>query len=420
MSYRNPGNIPIADPSAFINAFNQGIEKYKKYYEEKAEKKKKELAQIDASIASFNKQMDYPELVKQYGPRKVQAIKDYVNENYLSTSAFANAPQSEKQDILDDVRINLIGKMQKTEGAASIDPTDMDMSVFDSTPEFKDFLLNRANGYAFSIKEGNIGYEYKDSSGQSKFISSDEIPDKIPELKTKTQVYTDINTKIEGIAKKLDNSHKLDDSTKTFDTGLSNELSRLFAGLTDMEKSAYWEKAQVVSGVAEEEALSYKDFPENMTDEEIKKAVDNQEKAIMALLKQEIRSNSTVYNKFETEIKETKEEEPEQEKAKDIQTRKSNDYIVKTPITDEQWNSVIKTDGNKSMASMSNLVSSYGFSLVGSPIASESGESEIGYNIKDNITNKTIKIFKSDTPQQVRKKMADLRGIDIYSSFVTQ
>ena len=420
MSYRNPGNIPIADPSAFINAFNQGIEKYKKYYEEKAEKKKKELAQIDASIASFNKQMDYPELVKQYGPRKVQAIKDYVNENYLSTSTFANASQSGKQDILDDVRINLIGKMQKTEGAASIDPTDMDMSVFDSTPEFKDFLLNRANGYAFSIKEGNIGYEYKDSSGQSKFISSDEIPDKIPELKTKTQVYTDINTKIEGIAKKLDNSHKLDDSTKTFDTGLSNELSRLFAGLTDMEKSAYWEKAQVASGVAEEEALSYKDFPENMTDEEIKDAVDNQEKAIMALLKQEIRSNSTVYNKFETEIKETKEEEPEQEKAKDIQTRKSNDYIVKTPITDEQWNSVIKTDGNKSMANMSNLVSSYGFSLVGSPIASESGESEIGYNIKDNITNKTIKIFKSDTPQQVRKKMADLRGVDIYSSFVTQ
>lgn len=420
MSYRNPGNIPIADPSAFINAFNKGIEKHKKYYEEKAEKKKKELAQIDASIASFNKQMDYPELVKQYGPRKVQAIKDYVNENYLSKGAFANASQSGKQDILDDVRINLIGKMQKTEEAASIDPTDMDMSVFDSTPEFKDFLLNRANGYAFSIKEGNIGYEYKDSSGQSKFISSDEIPDKIPELKTKTQVYTDINTKIEGIAKKLDNSHKLDDSTKTFDTGLSNELSRLFAGLTDMEKSAYWEKAQVASGVNEEEALSYKDFPENMTDEEIKDAVDNQEKAIMALLKQEIRSNSTVYNKFATEIKETKEEEPEQEKAKDIQTRKSNDYIVKTPITDEQWNSVIKTDGNKSMANMSNLVSSYGFSLVGSPIASESGESEIGYNIKDNITNKTIKIFKSDTPQQVRKKMADLRGIDIYSSFVTQ
>jgi hypothetical protein len=108
------------------------------------------------------------------------------------------------------------------------------------------------------------------------------------------------------------------------------------------------------------------------------------------------------------------------EKAEDIQTRKSNDYIVKTPITDEQWNSVIKTDGNKSMANISSLVSSYGFSLVGSPIASESGESEIGYNIKDNITNKTIKIFKSDTPQQVRKKMADLRGIDIYSSFVTQ
>lgn len=420
MSYRNPGNIPIADPSVFINAFNQGIEKYKKYYEEKAEKKKKELAQIDSSIASFNKQMDYPELVKQYGPRKVQAIKDYVNENYLSKGAFANASQSEKQDILDDVRINLIGKMQKTEEAASIDPTDMDMSVFDSTPEFKDFLLNRANGYAFSIKEGNIGYEYKDSSGQSKFISSDVIPDKIPELKTKTQVYTDINTKIEGIAKKLDNSHKLDDSTKTFDTGLSNELSKLFAGLTDMEKSAYWEKAQVASGVAEEEALSYKDFPENMTDEEIKKAIDNQEKAIMALLKQEIRSNSTVYNKFATEIKETREEEPKQEKAKDIQARKYNDYIVKTPITDEQWNSVIKTDGNKSMANMSNLVSPYGFSVVGSPIASESGESEIGYNIKDNITNKTIKIFKSDTPQQVIKKMADLRGLDIYSSFITQ
>lgn len=99
---------------------------------------------------------------------------------------------------------------------------------------------------------------------------------------------------------------------------------------------------------------------------------------------------------------------------------KTDDYIIKTPITDDQWKGVIETGGDKSIANMSNLVSPYGFSVVGSPIASESGESEIGYNIKDNVTNKTIKIFKSDTPQQVRKKMADLRGLDIYSSFITQ
>lgn len=97
----------------------------------------------------------------------------------------------------------------------------------------------------------------------------------------------------------------------------------------------------------------------------------------------------------------------------------TNNYIIKTPITDEQWRSVTQAGGDKSIANMANLVSPYGFSVVGSPIASESGESEIGYNVKDNVTNKTIKIFKSDTPQQIRKKMADLRGLDIYSSFIT-
>lgn len=100
-------------------------------------------------------------------------------------------------------------------------------------------------------------------------------------------------------------------------------------------------------------------------------------------------------------------------KTEQKQLNKTNDYITKTPITKEQWDSVIKTGGNKSIANMSNLVSPYGFSVVGSPIASESGESEIGYNVKDNITNETIKIFKSDTPEQVRQKMANLRGIDL-------
>lgn len=418
MSYRNPGNIPIADPNAFINAFNQGIEKYRKYYEEKAEKKKKELARIDTNVANFNKQMNYPGLVKEYGPKKVQTIKDYVSEKYINNKAFENASESERQDMLDDVRINLIGKMQKTEEAAKIDPTDVDLSVFDSVPEYKDFLLNQANGYAFSIKNGDIGYEYIDENNNKKFISSDQIPDKLPEIKTKTQIYNDITSSIEGIAKKLDTSHRLDDSLQTFNSGLSNETTRLFASLSPQEKSAYWEKAQVMNGLDEEDVIPYNDFPDNMPEEQIKNNIDNQEKTIMSLIKEEIKSNSSIYNKFKTEIVET--EKPKEEKPKEIQTKKSNDYIIKTPITDEQWNTVVKTGGDKSIANMSNLISPYGFSLTGSPILSESGESEIGYNIKDNITNKTIKIFKSDTPQQVRKKMADLRGIDIYSSFITQ
>lgn len=420
MSYRNPGNIPIADPNAFINAFNEGIQKYKQYYEQKAANRKKELEKIDSAVAKFNSDVNYPELVKQYGPKKVETIKNYVNEKYLNTKAFANGSESERQEMLDDLRISLLGNIEKSETAANLDPTDIDLSIFDSAPEYKDFLLNKANGYAFSIKDGDVGYEYVDDNNNKKFIKSDQIPDKLPEIKTKTQIYTGITSSIEEIAKNLDRSHRLDDSLKTFNTSLSNQSTKLFASLSPQEKSAYWEKAQVLSGIKEEDVIPYNDFPENMSKEEIKNNIDNQEKTIMSLIKKEIKENSTIYNKFVTDIVEPGTEEKESEKPKEVQAKRSNDYILKTPITDEQWNSVIKTGGDKSMANMANLVSPYGFSLTGSPISSESGESEIGYNIKDNITNKTIKIFKSDTPQQVRKKMADLRGIDIYSSFITQ
>lgn len=302
MSYRNPGNIPIADPNAFINAFNQGIQQYKQYYEEKAEKRKKELEQIDVAKARFSANMNYPDLVKQYGAKKVDTIKNYVNEKYLNTKAFANATTSQRQEMLNDLSINLLGNIQKAETAATIDPTDIDLSVFDSTPEYKDFLLNQANGYAFSLKNGVVGYEYKDEGNNLKFISADQMPDKLPEIKTKTQIYTSITTEAQKIAERLDGAHRADDSLARFDTGLSNELARLFANLMPQEKAAYWEKAQISSGIEESNAIAYNDFPESMPAEELKKNKDIQEMGIMSLLKEEIKNNSAVYNKFVTEI----------------------------------------------------------------------------------------------------------------------
>ena len=67
MSYRNPGNLFVGDPNAFLKSFLSTIEKHRAYYEKQSEKEEKEKQQLDYALAQFNKEMDYPTIAKTFG-----------------------------------------------------------------------------------------------------------------------------------------------------------------------------------------------------------------------------------------------------------------------------------------------------------------------------------------------------------------
>lgn len=303
MSYRNPGNIPIADPNAFLNTFLSGVEKYRDYYSKKAEERKKKKQQDELSVVNFRKQINYPELLKKYGQKRTEAIRSYVNTNFLDNKKYQNASETERQDIIEDLQVNFFGDLQKSETAFQLDPTDVNLeSYFDTSDpqsqKFLSFLQNKANGgAAFEIRDNQIGYTYKDESGNDQFITSDEIPDKIPELKTDTQLYTSIEGKLEDSIKEIDSAYMKSEEMGNIEADLDKEISFIYSSMDEQEKAAYFRKALANYDV-DEDSVAYNDFPDNATDDEISELKEQRDNLILADLKETIRSGSREYQRF--------------------------------------------------------------------------------------------------------------------------
>lgn len=303
MSYRNPGNIPIADPNAFLNTFLAGVEKYRDYYSKKAEERKKKKQQDELSVVNFRKQINYPELLKKYGQKRTEAIRSYVNTNFLDNKKYQNASETERQDIIEDLQVNFFGDLQKSETAFQLDPTDVNLeSYFDTSDpqsqKFLSFLQNKANGgAAFEIRDNQIGYTYKDESGNDQFITSDEIPDKIPELKTDTQLYTSIEGKLEDSIKEIDSAYMKSELMGDIEGDLDKEIAFIYSSMDEQEKAAYFRKALANYDV-DEDSVAYNDFPDNASDDEISELKEQRDNLILADLKETIRSGSREYQRF--------------------------------------------------------------------------------------------------------------------------
>lgn len=296
MSYRNPGDIKVADPSAFMNSFEQGVSKWAKYYESKAEERRKKDQASDIALAEFQKSMKYSDLVKNYGAEAANTIKSYIEDKYVKSGVFKNATSSQRQEIYDDININLIGRMQKAEKGLALDNTDIDISMFDDSPEFQDFLLNKnRSGAAFTIKDGSIGYKYIDADNKERFIDANSIPDKLDSVKTKTQIYEGIGKQIDEHIQDIDYSYGTSDDVKPAYQKISEQTTSLFAKMDAQDKRAYYEKAMRDSG-QQEPKYTYGDFPDDMPDDEKAKLLELQDKYIMASLKKRIEDGSKVIN----------------------------------------------------------------------------------------------------------------------------
>lgn len=319
MSYRNPGNIPIADPNAFLNTFLSGVEKYRDYYSKKAEERKKKKQQDELSVVNFRKQINYPELLKQYGQKRTDAIRSYINTNFIDNKKYQSASETEKQDIIENLQIDFFGNLQKSETAFQLDPTDINLeSYFDTSDpqsqKFISFLQNKANGgAAFEIRDNKIGYTYKDESGNDQYITSDEIPDKIPELKTDTQLYTSIEGKLEDSIGEIDSAYMKSELMGDIEGDLDKEISFIYSSMDEQEKAAYFKKALANYDV-DEDSVAYNDFPDNASDDEISELKEQRDNLILADLKETIRSGSREYQrfknkKFEEETKDLSDQE---------------------------------------------------------------------------------------------------------------
>lgn len=302
MSYRNPGDIQIADPSAFINAFEQKTSKWADYYETKAKERAKKEEANDIALANFNKSMNYPDLVKNYGPEAVKTIKEYVETNYVANGAFKEATASERQGMLDDLNINLIGKMQKAEKGLAFDNTDVDLSMFETSPEFQHFLENKnRSGANFTIKDGAIGYKYLDDQQKEHFINADLIPDKLDGIKTRTQIYEGIGKQVDEVIKDIDYSYGTSDNLKPAYSKVNEQVTSLFANMDEQDKRAYFEKAQQDAGL-ERPKFTYGDFPDDMPNEDKSKILEEQDKFIISSLKKRIEDGSKVINSDKNKV----------------------------------------------------------------------------------------------------------------------
>ena len=302
MSYRNPGDIQVADPSAFINAFEQKTSKWADYYETKAKERAKKEEANDIALANFNKSMNYPDLVKNYGSEAVKVIKDYVETNIVANGKFRDATVSQRQDIYDDLNINLIGKMQKAEKGLAFDNTDVDLSMFETSPEFQHFLENKnRSGAAFAIKDGAIGYKYLDDQQKEHFIDADLIPDKLDGIKTRTQIYEGIGKQVDEVIRDIDYSYGTSDNLKPAYSKVNEQVTSLFANMDEQDKRAYFEKAQQDAGL-QRPKFTYGDFPEDMPDEEKTKILEEQDKFIISSLKKRIEDGSKVINSDKNKI----------------------------------------------------------------------------------------------------------------------
>ena len=268
MSYRNPGEIYIANPNAFMEAFEKSVAPYKAEIERKAEERKKRAEKYDASNARLKQSLDYPEWVKRYGKQKADAIKGMVEQDYIANNRFASGTQSEQQDMLDELQSNIGTIVQKTDAALQIDFNEILPGQFENNQEFLDFIENKPdidNQISLEKVNGQMGFSYiKD--GKKSFLSVDKIPDGAIGYQGRNQVYDAFEAEIKGAVKEVDDHVRKAGEATSMKNKLARSANNIFAQINDPSQRAYlFELAQAELKDQEEGKVdySYMDIIEN-------------------------------------------------------------------------------------------------------------------------------------------------------------
>jgi len=287
MSYRNPGDIQIADPGAFMNAFNSIIEPYKAKLEQKAEERKKQLEKYDAANAKLTASMNYPAWVEKYGSTKAEAIKKMVNEDYIANNKFASASLSDQQTMLDEIQTKIVQGVQTLDAAVSLDFNEILTSHIDewnsTNKDFMDFLESKPddkNDITIEKQNGELGFSYiKD--GQKKFISQSTMPKGILSYKGKTALNQELQGILNASAKELDDKFSKAPDMTGVDSYIKSKVASVYANIkSDPAKlETIWENLQIdFNGKEEGTGYSYSDImsnPELAKDEKVQAVIQD-------------------------------------------------------------------------------------------------------------------------------------------------
>ena len=298
MSYRNPGNLFVGDPNAFLKSFLSTIEKHRAYYEKQSEKEEKEKQQLDYALAQFNKEMDYPTIAKTFGKDVADITKKTINERYVENGMFANANQQQRQEIYDEIGMGILNPLTKLGTAVKLDPTEIDLFGLDDGT-FKDFLTNKINGFEVIMYSGGPALSFKMPNGATKILMADKIPDKVDLLKNKTDILTGLDGMLKNSINAIDYRYQqAEDPLKIQDkiTGdIDAEATRLFGLMDDQTKRVLFND---YARSATDISIRYNDFPDTMTQEEKEKAIQDQDGAIMEYLKFQLQNGSRTVNRI--------------------------------------------------------------------------------------------------------------------------
>ena len=340
MSYRNPGNLYVPDPNAFLKTFLTGIEKHRAYYEEQAEKERLNQEKLDYQLAKFNSDMDYPTIAATYGDDVANAVKGIINTKYVDSGMFANADQQGKSLIFDEIQMQLINPLAKLGKSVTLDPIEVDLFSLDSKfDKFISFQNSKMNGFEVITQDGNIAFKFEDQDGKSQVLTSNDVPDKINNLKKESDIFDSI----EGIIK--DNVNTLDYSYRNVELDaidqeklekrIQDQATKVYSLLDDQDKRALWKRYMYEkTGMY----FNYNDFPEDMTEEEKQQFLNIEDGVIQEYLANDIKQKSNTVNRIQQRIIQEEEQRIE-ENAKQIEMR---DYI-------QSFQNLIMADNKKSL-----------------------------------------------------------------------
>lgn len=291
MSYRNPGDIRIADPNAFMRAFEAkagpAIEKLK----QRKEERKKEAEQYDKDLAAFNQSMNYPEWAKTINADAANSIKSMINKNYIDNGRFKNATASERQEILDEININIGQDIAKINSAIQLSANEILPGDFEDNPEFLQFIKTLPGQEKLNVTEidGKTAFTYQ-VNGETKVLSSDKIPDGIANYTGRQAIQDKYAGLFDQAVSSIDKTLAKREELSLYDAQQIGdaEARSIFNGLDDREKNFLFEKAQIdINGDEEGGVIAYSDIKD--LDEETRKAA---EAVVIENIKGEIENKS--------------------------------------------------------------------------------------------------------------------------------
>jgi hypothetical protein len=338
MSYRNPGQIYISNPNAFMEAFEKGIAPIKADLEKKAAERKKRAEKYDAANAKLKQNLKYPEWVKKYGKQKADTIKSMVEEDYITNNRFASATQSEQQDMLDEMNINISSIAQKTDAALQLDHDEILPGHFENNPEFLDFIASKPeedNNISLERIDGKVGFSYiKD--GKKVFLDANKIPDGAINYQGKSATNEFISKAIIAASNEVDDKFT-SAKTMTEAAGYTKiKANSIYASFDDAQKEYLFEKMQIdIKG--EEEGKTTYSYADVAADETLRKQLDDALKDYL-VNEIEIESRQLTRLRSEEEVDRVK----RAEEAREAQRKAAEDAAKAKPTAREITASELK------------------------------------------------------------------------------